>query len=182
MRKYKKNSKRIILILGGARSGKSTYAQKLASEISDNVLFVATAEPLDEEMKKRISAHRRQRPRTWTTIETPYHIAEKIEGLKNSDLILIDCITLLVSNILGKEIKPEKAEKTVLKELDSLISTVTKLNCHCIMVSNEVGMGIVPENHLARIYRDLLGKVNQIIAANATEVYFMTVGIPLKIK
>jgi adenosylcobinamide kinase / adenosylcobinamide-phosphate guanylyltransferase len=177
-----KAGKRIIFILGGARSGKSTYAQKLASEMSEKVLFIATGEARDEEMKKRIANHRRQRPETWQTLECPSGIASKLKQIKNRDLILIDCITLLVANIMGDARSFGVAEKKAIRELEELAEAMKVSQNSFVIVSNEVGLGIVPDNLMAREYRDLLGKANQMLAACATEVYFMVAGIPLKVK
>jgi adenosylcobinamide kinase / adenosylcobinamide-phosphate guanylyltransferase len=177
-----KSEKKIIFIIGGARSGKSTYAQQLASEMSEKVLFIATGEARDSEMKKRIANHRRQRPKSWQTLECPSEIAAGIGTVKGRDLILIDCITLLVSNLMGSARNLVAAEKKTVQELEALIELIEKSEYDFVIVSNEVGLGIVPENVMARQYRDLLGKANQMLAAAATEVYFMAAGIPLKLK
>jgi adenosylcobinamide kinase / adenosylcobinamide-phosphate guanylyltransferase len=178
----RKSKKKIIFITGGARSGKSTYAQQLAADMSEKVLFVATSEARDSEMKKRIANHRRQRPKSWQTLECPLEIAAGIGAVKDRDLILIDCITLLVSNIMGSSRNMAAAEKKAVQELEALIKLMQKSEYDFVIVSNEVGLGIVPENVMARQYRDLLGKANQMLAASATEVYFMAAGIPLKLK
>ncbi len=175
--------KKIILIIGGARSGKSHFAQELAGKLSSNVLFVATGEPRDEEMQARINEHKKGRPKGWRTIETPINVARQLElHIGNADVVIIDCLTLLVSNQLGEELDYQKAEKQVLSEIYELITSIKKLDAIFIIVSNEVGMGLVPETKLGRIYRDLLGKANQLVAQHADEVYFMVVGLPVKIK
>ena len=173
---------KIILILGGARSGKSTYAQCLAEESSSKVLFVATAQPLDDEMRKRIEIHRSNRPVNWRTLEAPSNVANALnEHIGDADLVIIDCLTILVANLLGDN--PEsQSEKQVLAEINNLIEYMKITKATFIIVSNELGLGLVPENRLARIYRDLLGIINQNIAQTADEVYFLTAGIPLKIK
>lgn len=161
----------ITLILGGARSGKSSFAQKLAE--GRKVLFVATAEALDDEMKARIEEHRRSRPSTWRTLEATARLGKKIaENAGDAEVIIIDCITMLVSNAL------RDAEK----EVDELIDCMNKVNADFIVISNEVGLGIVPENKLSREYRDTLGLVNQRLTECADEVFFMIAGIPVKIK
>jgi len=173
---------RKILVIGGARSGKSNYAQSLAKSLGQNVLFIATSEPLDNEMKTRIKQHKRNRPRTWTTLELSHDIAGSFSMYNNSEVILIDCITLLVANIIGDRPEPNQAEAQVLQETNSIINMMNMLTAHFIIISNEVGLGIVPDNKLARIYRDLLGKVNQLLAQNVDEVYFMVAGLSLRIK
>ena len=173
---------KIILILGGARSGKSTYAQHLAETTSSKVLFVATAQPLDEEMQKRIEIHKSNRPASWRTLEAPIDITKKIhEQIGDAEVVIIDCLTILVANMLGDN-NDKTTEKEVLTEIDTLIDYMNTSRQTYILVSNELGLGIVPENKLARIYRDLLGIVNQNMARKADEVYFLTAGIPLEIK
>ena len=172
----------IILILGGARSGKSTYAQQLADKLSAKVLFVATAQALDEEMHKRIQIHRDNRPAGWRTLEEPRDIVKALhDQIGDAEVVIIDCLTILVANLLGDN--PDvKAENNVLAKIVSLIDYIKTTESTFIIVSNELGLGLVPENKLARIYRDLLGMANQIMAQNAEQVYFLTAGIPLEIK
>ena len=175
--------KKIILIIGGARSGKSRFAQELAGKLGGNVLFIATGEPRDEEMQARINEHKKARPEGWRTLEIPINVAQQLEPhIGNADVVIIDCLTLLVSNRLGEELDYPKAEKQVLSEIHELITSVKKLDAIFIIVSNEVGMCLVPETKLGRIYRDVLGKANQMIAQHANEVYFMVAGLPVEIK
>jgi adenosylcobinamide kinase / adenosylcobinamide-phosphate guanylyltransferase len=176
--------RKIILILGGARSGKSTFAQKVADSLGDKVLFIATGEPLDKEMRTRIENHKKNRPGSWKTLEVSRQVSKALETVKINDfeVVIIDCITLLVSNLLDDEPSEIKAEKLITEEINELISVISAIPAHCIIVSNEVGLGLVPDNKLGRIYRDLLGKANQVLAQNANEVYFLAAGIPLKIK
>jgi len=176
--------RKIVFIIGGARSGKSTFAQKIAGGLGEKVMFVATGEPLDDEMKARIEKHKRNRPGSWITLEAPKQVGRAISLVKPGDyqVVLIDCITLLVSNLLGEIPDEVESEKRIAAEMNELIGIVTKMSAHCIIVSNEVGLGLVPDNKLGRFYRDLLGKANQIIAQHATEVYFLAAGIPLMIK
>jgi adenosylcobinamide kinase/adenosylcobinamide-phosphate guanylyltransferase len=176
-------AKQITLILGGARSGKSHYAQQLATELSDKVLFVATSEALDEEMQARITEHKKVRPKGWRTLEIPTGVGKAIEkGIGNAEVVLIDCLTLLVSNLLRGEPDYPEAEKRMTSEINELIAAMDKLNSSFVIVSNEVGMGLVPETKLGRIYRDLLGKANQLLASHATEVYLMVACLPVRIK
>ena len=176
-------AKQCIFILGGARSGKSHYAQELGNQAGNKVLFVATGEPLDDEMRARIEAHRKNRPRSWRTLEAPGNIGQRLEAeIGDAGTVIIDCLTLLVSNVIGQETDSLKAVKRVTAEIDSLIEAMDKLDTGFIIVSNEVGLGLVPENRLGRIYRDILGRANQLVARHADVVYFMTAGLPLKIK
>ena len=180
-----------ILILGGARSGKSTYAEKLAAEIGgDSVLYVATAEAGDDEMRSRIKKHQSERPSTWDTLEAPIEIGERIKKeWTGQSCILIDCLTLLVSNILldnpeieDTTVDANLVQEKVLLELKSLITAVDNLDTSTIMVSNEVGLGLVPPYELGRIYRDVLGRANQYMASNVNDVYFLVAGLPMKVK
>lgn len=175
--------KKIILILGGARSGKSNFAQKMAIEMGNKVLFCATAEPLDEEMRIRIEAHRKSRPQSWETLEITQNIGQKLCILTcEYDVIIVDCITILTSNIMGEISANHDFEEDLNSEIDDLLRYMDKRQSHFILVSNEVGMGLVPDNRLGRLYRDLLGRVNQRLAAYADDVYVMFAGIPSKIK
>jgi adenosylcobinamide kinase/adenosylcobinamide-phosphate guanylyltransferase len=176
-------AKAIILILGGARSGKSYYAQQLAGEFGGKVLFVATSEALDEEMQARIAEHKKNRPRDWRTLEITTGIGKKLaRQIGDADVVIIDCITLLISNLLrGKPDYPE-AGKIVKSEINQLIDAMDRLDASFVIVSNEVGMGLVPDNKLGRIYRDLLGKANQLLASHATEVYLMVACLPVQVK
>lgn len=177
------DNRKIILLLGGARSGKSTFAQALAGQLGKKVLFVATGEPLDDEMKARIKEHKKNRPRNWRTLEAPNQTGKSLKKqIGNAEVVLIDCITLLVSNLLRDVIDYTEVEKHVMEEINELIAAFKASRTNFIIVSNEVGLGLVPDNKLGRKYRDILGKANQLIAKHASEVYFMTAGIPLKIK
>lgn len=176
-------AKKHIFVLGGARSGKSRFAQELARKLSNKVLFIATGEPLDEEMRSRIDEHKKARPKSWRTLEIPTNISQQLEAaIGDAEVVIIDCLTLLVSNRLGEELDYLKAEKRVLTEINELIAGMDKLDASFIIISNQVGMGLVPEAKLGRIYRDLLGIANQLVAQRSSEVYFMVSGIPLKIK
>ena len=174
----------MTFILGGARSGKSRFAQELAARLNKRVLFVATCEPLDEEMNARVKAHRRSRPRNWKTLEVPTDIAKAMRGkISDAEVVIIDCMTLLVSNLMGTEnIDAETLEKKVAAELEELVAFIQKTMAHFIVVSNEVGLGVVPAYPAGRLYRDALGMANQMLAKNADEVYFMVAGIPILLK
>lgn len=169
---------KITLVLGGARSGKSTHAQKLAEQGWQHPLYLATAETLDQEMVERVKLHRTQRGPKWGCVEEPLDLARVIQTpMPKRDGILIDCATLWLANVLLKEGEP--AVQTRKKELITALRTSP---CDVIIVSNEVGMGIVPDSALGRTFRDLQGWLNQDLAAIADEVLFVIAGIPLKIK
>ena len=178
-------SSKCILVLGGARSGKSKFAQEMAERTSSKVLFVATAEGLDGEMQSRIQEHKRLRPHLWRTLEASRRVGEQIaKCLGDAEVVLVDCLTLLVSNVLtGSDPGTSSdAESAVMREIEELMEAVDEADAVYIIVSNELGMGLVPANPLGREYRDLLGKANQFVAARADEVYFMMAGIPCKVK
>jgi adenosylcobinamide kinase/adenosylcobinamide-phosphate guanylyltransferase len=175
-----------ILITGGARSGKSRLAAELAAKAGVMVLFVATAEAGDDEMKRRIEAHRKARPKDWKTLEATTHIGDRIaENIGGAKTVIIDCITLLVSNIFGEQGGKAGAaalEKAVTAEINELLECIKKTKADFIIVTNEVGLGIIPGDRISRLYRDLLGKVNQTLAEHVNEVYFMVAGIPVVVK
>jgi adenosylcobinamide kinase / adenosylcobinamide-phosphate guanylyltransferase len=181
--------KKTTLILGGARSGKSRLAQDTAAA-AKSVLFVATASAGDESMRRRIEKHQAERPALWHTLEAGLHIGDQINAAyQNEEMILIDCITLLVSNILCQYSDDQFAllseaalEKQVIEEIQELIECMENLPVSFIIVSNEVGLDIVPDNRLGRLYRDFLGRANQMLARHADEVFFMIAGIPLRVK
>jgi adenosylcobinamide kinase/adenosylcobinamide-phosphate guanylyltransferase len=175
--------KTILLILGGARSGKSSYAQQIATYRGGRVLFCATAQPLDVEMQERILAHRQSRPPGWDTLEIKDGLAAALESKSGGyDTVIIDCITLLVANCMGATVDYKAAEKVVDDEVNGLTGLMGRSGCSFILVSNEVGGGIVPDNRLARVYRDALGRANQRLARAANEVVLMTAGLPLRLK
>ena len=170
--------RKIRLIVGGVRSGKSNYAVELAKESNKKVYFLATCSPLDIEMEKRIENHKKNRPHNWVTIEENINIIDRLKSIQEDNLIIVDCLGLWISNMLMKEF----SEDRIKEEIDNLIVTLNNVNFEIIFVSNEVGMGVVPESYLGRVFRDLLGLLNQKIAKIADEVIFMHVGIPVKIK
>ena len=177
---------KLILILGGARSGKSTAAERMARELGgDSVLYVATAEARDEEMHARIAAHQQQRPVGWQTIEAPLHVATALNTVQLPDVVLLDCVTLLASNLLltlPEGCTQAQATQAILDEIDSLIKFQQSTSATWIVVSNEVGMGIVPPYRLGRLYRDALGAANQRLAQTADEVILMVAGLPWSLK
>ena len=182
-------AKQCILILGGARSGKSRFAQEMALRLGDKVLFVATGEALDEEMKQRIEEHKRDRPSSWRSVEVATGVGKRIrEEVGDAQVVIVDCLTLLVSNVIGQcgddpeQISAELVQERLATEIDELIGCINDSTATFILVSNEVGMGLVPGNRLGRLYRDLLGRVNQLLAQRADEVYVMVAGIPVEVK
>lgn len=179
---------KLVLILGGARSGKSAFAQRLAASQAGRVAFIATAQAGDPEMVARIAAHQRKRPSTWITLEIPTGIASNWrEQPPEVDLAILDCLTLLISNLVlqaASDIdQPDEGKATALVtgEIDTLIDLIEESRCDWIVVSNEVGLGLVPPYPLGRIYRDGLGWANQRLAAIAEEVYLLVAGIPVPI-
>lgn len=179
-----------VLITGGARSGKSTFAQELACKLGGPVLFVATAVAGDEEMRQRIEQHRRERPAAWRTLEVTSRLGNRIcREVGEAQVVMVDCITLLVSNILGQYSLPDGepgdpslVERKVIAEINELVACLRQVPASFIMVTNEVGLGLVPANRAGRLYRDLLGKANQLLAECVDEVYLMVAGVPLLIK
>lgn len=171
---------KIIFIIGGARSGKSQYALTLATSWGGRKAYLATAQPLDQEMLQRIEKHRQMRGEDWTAIEEPLAIRQVLKEISGLyDVVLLDCITLWISNLLTNH---EEKQSVIINEIENLAQSAGKFKGRLIIVSNEVGMGIIPENELARLFRDLAGYANQKIAEVADEVIMMISGIPLKLK
>lgn len=168
---------RVTLVLGGARSGKSRFAESEALATGLRPIYVATAEIHDDEMRDRVSKHQKLREgQGWTTMEEPFDLAGLIEREAHQDrILLVDCLTLWLSNLMG-------AERSVDAEMATLLSVLVTVSGPVFLVSNEVGMGIVPENKLAREFRDHAGRLHQQIAAAASEVYLVAAGLPLKLK
>lgn len=175
---------RIILITGGARSGKSAYAERRAAEIGGAaVTCVATAEPLDAEMERRIARHRAERPQAWATREAPRDAAAAVRSAR-TETVLVDCLTVLASNaLLAAEAEGEEAaEAAVRGEARALCEAALERTGTTLVVTNEVGMGVHPPTALGRWYRDALGRANALLAASADEVVLMVSGIPLTVK
>lgn len=177
----------IVLVTGGARSGKSKFAESLYKDKED-VVYIATAKVYDDEMKDRVKLHQRSRPEIWRTYEGNYNLKEAVDMENN---YLLDCITVLTSNIMFDITKDTEKisyemqnliEEKVLKEVKNLIEEVNKRNYNLTIVTNEVGDSIVPEHHISRVFRDIQGRVNQRIAEISDSVYLVCCGIPVKIK
>lgn len=176
-----------VLVLGGARSGKSRFAQELALERGgERVLFVATAEAGDEEMAQRIAHHRRERPADWRTLEAPRNVAEALpERMTDARVVLLDCLTVLISNlVLDAEEAPfgPQVEAGIVSQVEAIASVAEGFPGTFVVVSNEAGMGVVPPYPLGRAFRDLQGRANQILAQYADAVYLLVAGIPLQLK
>ncbi|MBW2056138.1 MAG: bifunctional adenosylcobinamide kinase/adenosylcobinamide-phosphate guanylyltransferase [Deltaproteobacteria bacterium] len=171
---------RVILVLGAARSGKSLYAREIGEAFQGKRLFVATAQALDREMAERIENHRRERGDLWETREEPLEIARVLsEAQDRYSVVLIDCLTLWVSNLL----MTYREDKDGMEErLEGLVGSLKTTKIPVVLVSNEVGWGVVPENPLARSFRDLAGRLNQRVAQAADRVVLMVAGIPLVVK
>ncbi|MHB8122454.1 MAG: bifunctional adenosylcobinamide kinase/adenosylcobinamide-phosphate guanylyltransferase [Desulfuromonadaceae bacterium] len=173
-----------IFITGGARSGKSTFAEKLAREFGAPLGYLATAQALDGEMDERVRRHRLRRGAEWSTLEEPIHLSQALARCDGQyQAILVDCVTLWLSNLLFKyEDTGEEIEERIHDDVVRLKHTLHGMVTPVILVSNEVGMGIVPDNALARIFRDIAGTANQALAASADDVYAVISGIPLRLK
>jgi len=190
----------LIVILGGARSGKSVFAERLAASSGRSVAFIATATASDDEMRERIARHRASRPKGWHTLEEPLDLARAVrQAAELADVVLLDCVTLWLGNVLlqasGQYEKDDEGEvefhttsrlfdERALKEIEALLAVVKSLapNKTLIVVTNEVGLGVVPAYPLGRLYRDTLGYVNQRLAQAADHVYLMVAGIAVDIK
>ena len=177
----------IVLVTGGARSGKSTFAESLYKD-KDHVVYIATAKVYDDEMEKRVQLHQKSRPEIWRTYEGNYDLTGSLGDEEN---YLLDCITVLTSNIMfdiSKDMEKisyeiqNQIEEKVLEEIKALIDEVKRKDYNLTLVTNEVGSSIVPEHHISRVFRDIQGRVNQRIAALADQVYLVVCGIPVKIK
>lgn len=164
---------KVTLVLGGARSGKSRFAEGLAASCASRT-YIATAEAFDDEMRDRIARHRAQRGEGWETVEAPLDLTAALAACR-SGVVLIDCLTIWIGNLMFKD-------RDVLAEADRLCEALKAAGRDVILVSNEVGLSIVPENALARRFRDLQGIANQRLAAVADEVYFIAAGLPLTLK
>ena len=165
-----------LLVLGGARSGKSRFAQARAEALESDLVYIATAQALDTEMDERIARHREDRGPRWRTVEEPLDLPVTIARQSSpGNVLLVDCLTLWLSNLM-------LAERDVDGAAEQLLLAMTKAPGSLILVANEVGLGIVPDNALARRFRDAAGRLNQILAEKADEVMFIAAGLPLRLK
>ena len=165
-----------VLVLGGARSGKSCFAEGLVTDSRLERHYIATGRAFDAEMRERIAAHRTQRGEGWTTHEEPVDLAGRLLEIDAPDrAVLVDCLTLWVTNLMLEE-------RDIPAEFARLVDLLSRLKGRVVFVSNEVGLGIVPENRMARDFRDHAGRLHQLVAARCAEVYFIAAGLPLKMK
>ena len=201
----------ITFILGGARSGKSKFAQELAFRLSTapadaasanaasaeaqpgtdgtGVTYLATATVEDEEMRLRVARHRQARPTSWRTVEEPLRVPRALSGL-TTGVVIVDCLTLLVTNILLEQGADradcpaglEELEQTVMREIEELLRQCRRIDGQVLLISNEVGMSVVPPTPLGRMFRDIAGRVNQRVAGEAAEVYFLVAGLARRLK
>ncbi len=169
----------VTLVLGGVRSGKSRYAQQLAEQ-SRHVVFLATAKITDDEMHAKITRHREERPKEWLTVEEPLELAKVLAEYElKTEVIVVDCLTIFASNLLEAEGENNDA---IERGVETLCTALQRVQCNVVLVSNEVGCGVVPAYPLGRRYRDLLGEINQRVAAIADDVVLMVAGLPLALK
>jgi adenosylcobinamide kinase / adenosylcobinamide-phosphate guanylyltransferase len=166
--------RRVCFVLGGARSGKSRFAEELAEAAGPSRCYIATSEPFDAEMQDRIARHRERRGAGWDTVGAPTDLVAALDSCRH-DIILVDCLTLWLNNLVHHG-------QNVDTEVERLRLILARKQAFIVIVSNELGLGLVPDNSLARRFRDLQGQVNQRIAALADEVYFMAAGLPLVLK
>lgn len=182
---------RLILVSGATRSGKSSFAETQAEKLDKPVAYLATAEALDLEMHNRIEHHQRRRNPAWKTFEEPYEIDKVInDNQEKYPIWVLDCITLYISNLLfaqigeveGDNFVADHINEHILKKIDNLIAIINNANIDIFIVTNEIGWGLVPPDPISRLYRDIVGRVNQKLADAANEVYIVMLGIPVKIK
>ena len=183
---------RLILVTGGARSGKSTFAEETVKNMGANILYIATSIPFDDEMKNRVRRHREQRPKEWETVEAYRDLDVLLQDkLAGRDAVLLDCLTVMVSNLMleramdwdGISVEEINAvEEDVGKQIEKLAKLIKLSDIPFIVVTNELGMGVVPPYELGRAIRDIAGRANQVLAKAADEVYLCVSGIPVRIK
>lgn len=183
---------RLVLVTGGARSGKSSFAERLLLEQGGGVLYVATAVPIDDEMRYRIERHRERRPPHWRTLEGYAGLGERIRKTRLfREAVLLDCLTVMITNLVldtGADfdsLTPEQADKietAISAEVTALLDSLQETETTAVVVTNEVGLGLVPDNPMGRFFRDVCGRVNQMVAARADEVYLVVCGLPLRLK
>lgn len=182
----------IIFIIGGARSGKSRFAEELALELGGQVTYIATAEARDPEMAERIARHQAARPTAWKTIEAPLELAEAIRSSAGANVIIVDCITLYLTNLMMQELGPIgetenpviplELEVKIQTQIAELIQAAKESKATIILVANEIGLGLVPPFNLGRFFRDLAGRTNREIASAADKVFLLTAGIAVELK
>lgn len=182
----------IILVTGGARSGKSSFAETLCRTRNNQTAYIATSIPFDEEMQDRIRKHQETRPKNWTTYEIYKDVHKKIQEIaQGHETVILECVTLMVNNLMFEEkidydyITPEETnviEEKIKAEFIKLLEAVKETDLYFVIVTNEIGLSPIAPNKLTRIYTDIIGRMNQLIAKHADEVYFVVSGIPMQIK
>ena len=181
-------SEKVILVTGGARSGKSEVAEQLAAAFSGRVIYLATAGVNDDEMIHRVEKHQERRPEYWVTVEETHWLAQALMDVPSGSCVLVDCLTLWVTNLLLDDSLPpqgaadDNKEEYIINETVRALETARSRELTLILVSNQVGCGVVPDNRLGRLFRDVAGRVNQQVAALADQVYLVTAGIPVELK
>ncbi|GAB6100480.1 bifunctional adenosylcobinamide kinase/adenosylcobinamide-phosphate guanylyltransferase [Halanaerocella petrolearia] len=183
---------KLILVLGGARSGKSSFAEEIVTDLGGlEVTYIATSQARDQEMEERIKQHQETRPQEWATIEENKEVSQVMQGIDTGSVVLLDCLTVLISNLLLQEeelatedydFNGQAREEDILLEVDNIIGQVKERDLTLVIVSNEVGQGLVPPYKLGRVYRDIVGRANQLVADKADEVYVTYAGLPINIK
>lgn len=171
---------KLILVGGGARSGKSRFALDYARSLGPRRLFVATAEAGDDEMAMRIGRHRHERGSEFVTVEEPLNLGDRLRGATNVDVVVVDCLTLWLSNLLMRDLSAEQPEQ-IEKQIADLLLVLANRRQHIVVVSNEVGLGVVPESALGRVFRDVCGRAHQRIAGQADEVYLAAMGLVVRL-
>ncbi|KYF92068.1 adenosylcobinamide-phosphate guanylyltransferase [Sorangium cellulosum] len=174
--------RRVALVGGGVRSGKSAFALALGRSLGERRAFVATAEPFDDEMRARIDAHARERGDAFVTVEEPVALPERIASLTGVDVIVVDCLTLWLSNLLLRDETEGRAPERIEARIEALAAAVESAAPHVVLVSNEVGMGVVPESRLGRVFRDLAGRAHQRLGRSANELYVAVMGAILRLR
>jgi adenosylcobinamide kinase/adenosylcobinamide-phosphate guanylyltransferase len=182
-------SGKLIFVTGGVKSGKSAFAEKVTSKLGQRITYLATAEARDKEMRNRIVIHQERRPENWTTVEEPLKVTAVLKEYgSKSDVIMLDCLTMLLTNLMFKEaqIKDKEFQKeslnNVLEEIQALADAAKEAEAHVVIVSNEVGLSLVSENYLGRQYQELVGIANQMIAQQSDEAYLVVSGYPIDMK
>lgn len=175
----------VIFITGGARSGKSSFGELIArKKAGDNVIYIASGVAVDKEMEERIAAHKKSRPKNWKTIEAPENICDKLRLIPEKEVVLFDCLTTYLSNLLIKEENKEykEIEKALLKEVEEMLAIAKNRDLDFIIIHNEIGQGVVPPYKLGRYFRDISGRAARICASAAERVFTITAGLPREIK
>lgn len=176
---------KVVFVTGGIRSGKSQFAEEMTSKLGQRVIYIATSQVQDEEMRARVDLHRERRPENWHTVEEPFDVAAAIlaHGAK-CDVIMLDCLTVLISNLMyhHRDKHRRELQEAIIKEITSLTEASRQVDASVVIVSNEVGMSLVSDNFLGRLFQDVVGRANQIVAGMADEAFFVVAGYPIDLK